>query len=139
MVPLQTTYLCSPLPHVAGSPNLRVIWANPTPYRPSASLLCWVGLPLLGLLQKVEPIGSPRFLMLLDTHATLFVNSDRPSRISPLRFLCFGFRLVNTLTVCFFNCLRSYIKLWGVRSPLRPMCCPVYASAISFGFYIPPP
>ena len=84
--------------------------------------------------KKVETIGSPRFIMLLDTHATLFVNSDRPSGISPWRFLCVGFRLVNTLAVCFFNCLRSYITLWGVRSPLRPMYCPVYASAISFGY-----
>lgn len=63
------------------------------------------------------------------------VNPGRPSGISPpidsfvLASVC-----VKTLATCFFKRLRGYIKLQGVRSPLRPACFPVYASDASFGY-----
>src|SRR5882762_8150173 len=48
-----------------------------------------------------EPNGSPKFLTLLATHPTLFVDPGRPSEISPKkRALCIGFWGVNTLAIC---------------------------------------
>jgi len=38
MLPVQAAYTCPPLPPVDGSPILRVLWADLTPSRPSASL-----------------------------------------------------------------------------------------------------
>ncbi len=39
MFPLQTTFHCQPLPHVASSPYLRVLWVDPTPIPPLDNLL----------------------------------------------------------------------------------------------------
>src|SRR5215475_10812040 len=47
-----------------------------------------------------EPSGPPKFLTLLSTHTTLFVDPDRPSGGSPKRFLCVGFWGVQPITVC---------------------------------------
>src|SRR5574341_2327365 len=44
MFPLQVSYHCQPLSHVDGSPDRRVLWADPTSHRPSA-LLLWVRAP----------------------------------------------------------------------------------------------
>ena len=63
---------CQPLPHVAGFPDLRVLWVDPTSYKPSAVLL-WVGLAYLLMDKSVEEelIGDPTFLTSLCTLATL--------------------------------------------------------------------
>jgi hypothetical protein len=47
-----------------------------------------------------EPSGPPKFLTLLSTHTTLFVDPDSPSGSSPNRFLCVGFWSVTTIAVC---------------------------------------
>ena len=47
-----------------------------------------------------EPFGSPKFLTLLSTHATLFVDPGRPSESSPMCFLCVGFWAVKTIAIC---------------------------------------
>jgi hypothetical protein len=47
-----------------------------------------------------EPNGSPKFLTLLSTHPTLFVDPGRPSVRSPKRVLCVGFWGVNTIAIC---------------------------------------
>ena len=47
-----------------------------------------------------EPSGPPKFLTLLSTHTTLFVDPDRPSGSSPTRFLYVGFWCVKTIAVC---------------------------------------
>ncbi len=66
------------------------------------------------------------------------VNPGRPSGISPsIDSFVLASVHVKTLATCIFKLLRGYIKLQGVRSPLRPMCCPVYASAMSFGTLSP--
>jgi len=44
--------------------------------------------------------GLPSSWALLSTHATLFVNPDRPSENSPCRFPCVGFQTVNTVAIC---------------------------------------
>ena len=53
----------------------------------------------LGLAPQ-EPSGPPKFLTLLSTHTTLFVDPDRPSGSSPTRFLCVGFWSVKPIAVC---------------------------------------
>ncbi len=50
-------------------------------------------------------MGSPRFLTSLFLRATLS-DPDRPSRISPLRSLCVGFRNGNTVAACFIGVTR---------------------------------
>ena len=89
-----------------------------------------------------EQAGPPKSLTFLSTHPTLFVDPGRPSEHSPYRTLCVGFPSVNTVAVCSWDfrpltLSRGCIKLRGVRSPLRAACCPVYASAMSFGRLIP--
>ena len=99
--------------------RLRVLWADLTPWQPSASLLllgrgslpgCFLGLmlgsglpqfrgfPVCGSLSvslapaPVQELpGSPKFLSFLSTHATLLVDPGRPSESSPKRPLCVGF------------------------------------------------
>ena len=80
---------------------------------------------------KAEEVeGPPKFLTLLSLHATLS-DPDSPSGISPLRFLCAGFRHVKTLADCF-DYLYEAELLWGGTSPLRPAVFPVYASPVLF-------
>jgi len=49
---------------------------------------------------RQEPLGPPKFLPLLSTHTTLFVDPGRSSGISPIRSLCVGFWGVNTIAIC---------------------------------------
>ena len=49
---------------------------------------------------RQELRGPPKFLTLLSTHTTLFVDPGRPSGISPQRSLCVGFWGVNTIAIC---------------------------------------
>ncbi len=81
-----------------------------------------------------EPFGSPKFLVFLSTHATLFVDPGRPSESSPIRSLCAGFWYRYTIATCIILGNEAVSRLQGVRSPLWPMWFPVYASAVSFGF-----
>jgi len=80
-----------------------------------------------------EPFGPPKFLAFLSTHATLFVDPGRPSESSPMRSLCVGFWYRYTIATCFILGNEAVSRLQGVRSPLRPIWFPVYASAVSFG------
>jgi hypothetical protein len=49
---------------------------------------------------RQEPLGPPKFLTLLSTHTTLFVDPGRPSGISPTRSLCVGFWGVKPIAIC---------------------------------------
>ncbi len=82
---------------------------------------------------RQEPFGSPKFLALLSTHATLFVDPGRPSESSPIRSLCVGFWYRYTIATCIILSNEAVSRLQGVRSPMWPMWFPVYASAVSFG------
>jgi hypothetical protein len=82
-----------PLPHVDGSPALRVLRGDPTPHGPSAILA-------VRPTCVQESMRSPKFLTLLSTHTTLLVDPGRPSGSSPKRFLCVGFWGVKTIAVC---------------------------------------
>ena len=83
-----------------------------------------------------EPSGPPKFLTLLSTHTTLFVDPDRPSGNSPKRFLCVGFWGVKPIAVCmsrdhgavssFRECGLPY-GLRGALCTLHP-CCSVCTS-----------
>ena len=122
MFPLQSAYPCQPLPHVDGSPGLRVLWVDPTPCRSSAFLFfdCQAYQP------KLEPAGSPKFLESLSIHAT-FLDPDRPSGISPYRFLCIDFRDVKHVVI--WMCFRSYGPPCGLYGSL----CTPHLTVASFG------
>ena len=127
LFPVQAANPCPPLPLVDGSPVLRVLPVDLTPDRSSTLLAeppTWVS--------PQDPPGPPKFSTLLSTHPALFVDPGRPSGTSPSRSLCGGFWHVNTIAICI-QLLRGCIKLQGVRSPLRSMWFPVYASTGSFG------
>ena len=65
--------------------------------------LAWlkIRMPCNTAFPQPEPNGSPKFLTLLATHPTLFVDPGRPSEISPRkRSLCIGFWGVNTIAIC---------------------------------------
>jgi hypothetical protein len=86
----------------------------------------WYTLPSLrGRLWGLPGSSTSLFL-----RATLF-DPDRPSRISPLRSFCVGFRNGNTVATC--SSGYEAELLWGVRSPLRPTGFSVYASRALFG------
>ncbi len=125
--------------------RLRVLRADPTPDESSASLQLFASAPptcsWIGGGQKnqctyprQEPIRPPKFLAFLSTHATLFVDPDRPSESSPKCPLCVGFWYRYTIATCIILGNEAVSRLQGVRSPLWPMWFPVYASVISFGF-----
>ena len=80
--------------------------------------------------QKPHPMrqelpGPPKFLTLLSTHTTLFVDPDRPSRTSPLRSLCVGFWHVKTIAACFkfANGAVSSLRECGLPCGLRGSLC----------------
>ena len=52
-------------------------------------------------------MGSRKFSSFLSTHATL-QDIGNPSGISPLRFLCLGFRYVNNVADCFYTLNDAY-------------------------------
>ena len=123
------TALGAPSPSRAGSPTwLSRLGSGLPPYR---------GFPVRGSASvsrtPQEPSGSPRFPTLLSTHAALFVDPGRPSEGSPIRPLCVGFWHRYTIAACFILGDEAVSRLRGVRSPLRPMWFPVYASAAPFG------
>jgi hypothetical protein len=78
--------------------------ALPAPSTMSGSdALTVLSLPFGGAyleLAPQEPSGPPKFLTLLSTHTTLFVDPDRPSGRSPKRVLCVGFWGVKPIAVC---------------------------------------
>ena len=140
MFPLQTAYLCQLLPHVNGPTvseyygliRLPTVFGFPTCRFGSAYLYAFCG-GHHQCTKAQEPIGSPKFLSFLSTHATLFVDPGRPSGTSPTRFLCVGFWSVNTIAICIILDNGAVSRLQGVRSPLWPTWFPVYASIVSFG------
>ena len=78
MFPVQAPYSCPPLPPVHGSPG--------SEYYERIDALTVLSLPFGGAylgLAPQEPSGPPKFLTLLSTHTTLFVDPDRPSGNSP--------------------------------------------------------
>jgi hypothetical protein len=124
--------------------RLRVLWADPTPEGLSASLLhldsdpptcSWIGSgqrPNAPTHDR-NPSDLPSSWRFSPTHATLFVDPGRPSESSPIRSLCVGFWYRYTIATCFILGNEAVSRLQGLRSPLRPMWFPVYASAVSFG------
>ena len=64
--------------------------------------LAWlmIRMPCATTFPQSEPDGSPKFLTLLSTHPTLFVDPGRSSESSPNRFLRVGFWRVNTIAIC---------------------------------------
>ena len=77
-------------------------------------------------------MGSRKFLPFLSTHATL-QDIGSPSGISPLRFLCIGFRYVNNVADCIYA-ITILAWLQGYAYPLWPMGFSVYASSPLFAF-----
>src|SRR5712692_880200 len=71
---------------------------------------------------------SPKFLALLSTHTTLFVDPDRPSGSSPTRFLCVGFWSVKTIAVCMSraNGAVSSLGACGPSCGLRGALCTLH-------------
>jgi hypothetical protein len=87
----------------------------------------------LGLAPQ-EPSGSPKFLTLLSTHTTLFVDPDRPSGSSPKRFLCVGFWCVKTIAVCMSraNGAVSSFGECGLSCGLRGALCTLHLARSVF-------
>jgi hypothetical protein len=81
----------------------------------------------LGLAPQ-EPSGPPKFLALLSTHTTLFVDPGRPSGSSPTRFLCVGFWCVKTIAVCMSrdNGAVSGFRECGLPCGLRGALCTLH-------------
>ena len=105
--PVQAATACQPLPHVNGSPVSEYcglirhpkVFGSPTWCFGRPTCHCWrMNYPSKQLQQ--EPFGSPKFLTLLSTHATLFVDPGRPSENSPMRSLCVGFCSVDAIAIC---------------------------------------
>jgi len=87
--------------------GLRVLRANLTPdslrlsyliFRIAYLLSVWWTLTNAHGYRNIS--GLPSSCAFLSTHATLFVNPDRPSENSPYRFPCVGFQTVNTVAIC---------------------------------------
>ena len=74
-----------------------------------------------------EPDGLPKFLTLLSTHPTLFVDPGRPSGISPKRSLCVGFWGVQPLAICMMlaHGAVSRVRESGLPCGLRGSLCPL--------------
>src|SRR5215510_6204468 len=87
----------------------------------------------LGLAPQ-EPSGSPKFLTLLSTHTTLFVDPDRPSGRSPTRVLCVGFWCVKTIAVCMSrdNGAVSSFRECGLSYGLRGALCTLHLARSVF-------
>jgi len=81
-----------------------------------------------------EPSGPPKFLTLLSTHTTLFVDPDRPSGSSPRRFLCVGFWSVQTIAVCMSrdNGAVSSFGECGLSCGLRGALCTLHLACSVF-------
>jgi hypothetical protein len=104
--------------------------------------LAWlkIRMPCDTAFPQPEPHGSPKFLTLLSTHPTLFVDPGRPSEISPKkrRSLCIGFWGVNTIAICmtlFYEAVSSFGEC-GLPCGLRGSLCTLqlFRSALHRGF-----
>jgi len=118
--PLSTASPCGRL----SRPRVLPVDLTPCDHRYSRGAPTWT---LSGIARASQVLDAS-----LHTSA-LFVDPGRPSGTSPWRSLCMGFWHVNTIAICI-QLLRGCVKLQGVRTPLRAMWCPVYASVGSFGF-----
>jgi hypothetical protein len=74
---------------------------------------------------RQEPVGPPKFLTLLSTHTTLFVDPGRSSGISPKRSLCVGFWGVKTIAICMMlaHGAVSSLRQCGLPGGLRGSLC----------------
>ena len=121
-----------PLPHVDGSPALRVLRGDPTP-TPSFAVLLVVGWAYLA-----KP-GMTRVSQVPDAslhayHALEWTPADpREAHQNASSVWASGALKPSPSALV---PLRGCIKLWGVQSPLRSTWCPVYASPVSFGLYL---
>ena len=81
--------------------------------------LAWLNIrmPCATAFLQSEPDGSPKFLTLLSTHPTLFMDPGRSSESSPKRFLCAGFWRVNTIAICILLVTRLSQALESADSP----------------------
>jgi hypothetical protein len=102
--------------------------------------LTWlkIRLPCVMAFPQPEPLGSPKFLTLLSTHPTLFVDPGRPSGRSPKRVLCVGFWGVNPIAICmtlFYEAVSSFGEC-GLPCGLRDSLCTLqlFRSALHRGF-----
>jgi hypothetical protein len=135
LLPLQAANNRQPLPHVAGSPDFRVLRADPTPRAPSVGLSVWVDVTYLfpGALGASQvPDASLRTCHVLRTPPELH-------RLARTAASCWLPRPLPRRPPDVSPCGEDYsfrgcTKLRGARSPLRPVRCSVYASASSFGW-----
>jgi hypothetical protein len=131
MCPVQAPYSCPPLPPVHGSPGSEYSERIGRPDRPQPPFRR--GLPGA---PPQEPSGPPKFLTLLSTPTTLFVDPDRPAGNSPKRVLCVGFWGVTPIAVCMsrdhgaVSSVRECGLPYGLRGALCTLhpCCSVCTS-----------
>src|SRR5689334_18592380 len=97
-------FLCWLRSASAPSPCKRLSRSLSTMSRSDSQLV--ISLPVfmsasLTSLQTRNELGLPSSLVFLFTHATLFDDPGRPSATSPLRLLCVGFWIFDSIAVCF--------------------------------------
>src|SRR5947209_12178453 len=98
------------------------------------------GSPSFGSASPTGPrrnhLGLPSSLVFLFTHATLFSDPGRPSTTSPLRLLCFGFWITDTIAACFFNIDEavSSFRECGLPYGLRDSLCTLQPFRSAFDF-----
>lgn len=136
MFPLQATNDCRPLPHVAGSPDLRVLRVDPTPPQPSTALPSRSRrLPVqAGAVRASQvPDASLRECRALKTPPGRFdtspltvtiVSASTAVTVSPPGATPVAGRI---------RAFGAVARLQGAATPLRPTRCSVYASPSSFG------
>ena len=114
-----------------------VSWSDPR--RPSGFPTCLFGSTyLFSFVASQEILGSPKFLSLLSTHATLFVTPADPPNAHHFAFFVLASDFRISSPSAFLDCLsvlrgyRGYITLQEVRSSLWPMLFPVHASELLF-------
>lgn len=128
LFPVQAANPCPPLPPVDGSPVRRVLPVDLTTARPSVLLAkrpTWVAPRTRSALPS-----SRRFSPHIPRSSWTPADPRGPHPHGPSVWASGTLKPSPSA----FPLLRGCIKLQGVRSPLRSMWFPVYASAGSFGF-----
>ena len=116
-----------PLPHVDGSPALRVLRGDPTPHASSALLRVVGNAYLSPGMQGVSQVLHAS----LSACQALRTPTDPPASHPRDAFVVASGALKPSPSALL--PLRGCTRLQGVRSPFRPTECPVYASHASFG------
>ena len=83
------------------------------------------------------PEPAEGFLTLLSTHATLFMNPDRPSENSPCRFPCVGFQTVETVAICICTAY-TVDAITGLYQDFRKCGLPGACPELAEGAYVVP-